>query len=175
MKRLTTIPQAALIKCCNCIEKQSCYGDISCNEIDKALERLRQYENTELEPENIKTAKVLAVQFLEQAIKENEKSVKKGCIDEIDVTAIRSANEELEKMLLKLTVGYTVNQNLRKEHAMEKVRSIFCLNNKCKNYFEDSCMKIFEDNTVRISENSQCEDFEIGRYIGYDCLGISNN
>lgn len=108
MKRLTTIPQAALIKCCNCIEKQSCYGDISCNEIDKALERLRQYENTELEPENIKTAKVLAVQFLEQAIKENEKSVKKGCIDEIDVTAIRSANEELEKMLLKLTVGYTV-------------------------------------------------------------------
>ncbi|MDU7031304.1 hypothetical protein [uncultured Robinsoniella sp.] len=109
MKRLTTIPQAALIKCCDCIEKSNCYSDISCNEIDKALERLRQYENTELEPENLKTAKVLAVQFLEQAIKENDKSVKKGCMDEIDVTAIRSANEELEKMLLKLTVGYTVN------------------------------------------------------------------
>lgn len=111
MKRLTTIPQAALIKCCNCIEKSNCYGDFCCDEIDKALERLRQYENSKLEPENLKTAKVLAVQFLEQAIKENEKSMKKGCIDEFDVTAIRSANEEFEKMLLELTVGYTVNQN----------------------------------------------------------------
>lgn len=58
---------------------------------------------------------------------------------------------------------------------MEKVRSIFCVNKKCKNYFEDSCMKIFEDNTVHISENSQCEDFETGRYIGYDCFNISPN
>ena len=50
---------------------------------------------------------------------------------------------------------------------MESVRGIFCLNSKCKNYYEDNCMKIFEDNTVHISEDGRCEDFEKGKYIGY--------
>lgn len=46
MERLTTIPQASLIKCCSCIEESDCYYS-SCGEIEKAISRLREYENLE--------------------------------------------------------------------------------------------------------------------------------
>lgn len=51
---------------------------------------------------------------------------------------------------------------------MEKVRGIFCLNDKCVYYFEDNCMKIFEDDTVHISVMGRCEDYKKGLYIGYE-------
>lgn len=53
MERLTTISQAALIKCLDCIEESNCYSDISCEEIEKAFEKLRAYEDTGREPEEI--------------------------------------------------------------------------------------------------------------------------
>lgn len=50
---------------------------------------------------------------------------------------------------------------------MYKVRGIFCLNSKCKHYFEDNCMLIWETDTVHISSEGECEDFEAGQHIGY--------
>lgn len=49
----------------------------------------------------------------------------------------------------------------------KKVAGVFCLNTKCKNYFEDNCMKLFENNTVHITADGRCEDFKSGRHIGY--------
>lgn len=57
MKRLTTRSQADLIKCLGCIEKSNCYGDISCNEVDTGIEKLKAYEDIGLEPEEILTIK----------------------------------------------------------------------------------------------------------------------
>ena len=51
---------------------------------------------------------------------------------------------------------------------MNKVRGIFCLNSKCKHYFEDNCMLIWETDTVHMSNEGKCEDFEAGQCIGYD-------
>ena len=48
-----------------------------------------------------------------------------------------------------------------------KVRGIFCLNSRCKNYFEDNCMKILETDTVNIDEEGKCCDFKLGQHIGY--------
>lgn len=50
---------------------------------------------------------------------------------------------------------------------MNKVRGIFCLNSKCKHYFEDNCMLIWETDTVHISSEGKCKDFEAGQHIGY--------
>lgn len=50
---------------------------------------------------------------------------------------------------------------------MNKIKGIFCLNSKCKHYFEDNCMLIQETGTVHISNTRQCEDLESGEYIGY--------
>lgn len=43
---------------------------------------------------------------------------------------------------------------------MGKVRGIFCLNDKCKHYFEDNCMKILETDTVSITETGTYKDYE---------------
>lgn len=53
MNRLTTVPQAALIKCCGCSEESNCYSEISCDEISKGIKKLRSYEDTGLDPEEI--------------------------------------------------------------------------------------------------------------------------
>lgn len=53
MNRLTSIPQASMIKCCGCIEESNCYSDISCNEIFEGIKKLKAYEDTGLEPEEI--------------------------------------------------------------------------------------------------------------------------
>ena len=50
---------------------------------------------------------------------------------------------------------------------MEKVRGIFCLNSKCKNYFEDNCMLILKKDMLRISESGTCKDFQKGKNIDY--------
>ncbi|MEY8352487.1 hypothetical protein AALB39_03925 [Lachnospiraceae bacterium 54-53] len=57
MKRLTTVPQASMIKCCGCIEESNCYSDISCDEIFKGIKKLKAYEDTGLEPEDILATK----------------------------------------------------------------------------------------------------------------------
>ena len=46
MQRLTTRPQASLIKCAFCNEEDKCYGN-ECGEIDKAIQRLKEYEDAE--------------------------------------------------------------------------------------------------------------------------------
>lgn len=50
---------------------------------------------------------------------------------------------------------------------MHKIKGIFCLNSKCKHYFEDNCMLIQETGTVHISNTGQCEDLKPGEHIGY--------
>ena len=50
---------------------------------------------------------------------------------------------------------------------MHKIKGVFCLNSKCKHYFEDSCMLIQETGTVNISKTGKCEEFVAGEYIGY--------
>ena len=65
MNRLTTIPQASLIECCGCPEESNCYGDIACNQVDKAIEKLKQYEDTEVSPEEILEAKNAIKMFYE--------------------------------------------------------------------------------------------------------------
>lgn len=57
MNRLTTVPQASLIKCCGCIEESNCYGEMACNQVDKAIVKLKQYEDTGVSPEEILEAK----------------------------------------------------------------------------------------------------------------------
>ena len=52
MKRMTTIPQAELIKCTNCSSYDVCFGD-ECGVISYAIEVLKQYEDTGLTPEQI--------------------------------------------------------------------------------------------------------------------------
>ena len=56
-------------------------------------------------------------------------------------------------------------ENTNKEE--NKVPCIFCLNIKCKHYFEDNCMKFFEKNTLNISTNGECKDFVSGENEGY--------
>ncbi|SEU09878.1 hypothetical protein SAMN05443270_3136 [Lacrimispora sphenoides] len=68
MERLTTVPQASMIKCCGCIEESNCYSDISCDEIFEGIKKLKAYEDTGLEPEEIG--------FLERDL---EKKVCTGC------------------------------------------------------------------------------------------------
>lgn len=46
MKRLTSKPQASLIECCGCIEESDCYEN-SCGEVEKAIEKLKEYEDLE--------------------------------------------------------------------------------------------------------------------------------
>lgn len=53
MERLTTKLQTALIKGCDCQEEPNCYENFSCDEIDIAIEKLRDYENTGLTPGQI--------------------------------------------------------------------------------------------------------------------------
>lgn len=53
MKRMTTIPQAELIKCTNCSSYDVCFGD-ECGVISYAIEVLKQYEDTGLTPEQIR-------------------------------------------------------------------------------------------------------------------------
>lgn len=50
---------------------------------------------------------------------------------------------------------------------MNKVKGIFCLNSKCKHYFEDNCMLLLETGTVHVSIDGKCEDFKAGQHIGY--------
>ena len=57
MERLTTVSQAAMIKCCGCIEESNCYRDISCDEIFEGIKKLKAYEDTGLEPEDILATK----------------------------------------------------------------------------------------------------------------------
>lgn len=56
MERLTTKNYADLIKCLDCAEYSQCF-DEECGRIDDAIELLRQYENTELTPEQIQRLK----------------------------------------------------------------------------------------------------------------------
>lgn len=65
MKRLTTIPQAAMIKCCGCIEESNCYSDISCDEIFEGIKKLKEYEDTGLSPEDIEVTKQAVKLFFE--------------------------------------------------------------------------------------------------------------
>jgi len=51
---MTTVPQATLIKCCGCAEESNCYSDISCNEIFERINKLKSYEDTGLEPDEVK-------------------------------------------------------------------------------------------------------------------------
>jgi hypothetical protein len=48
-----------------------------------------------------------------------------------------------------------------------KVRGIFCLNSKCKHYFEDSCVKILENDSIDVSEDGRCVSFVPGVCEGY--------
>lgn len=57
MNRLTTVPQASLIKCCGCIEESNCYGEMACNQVTKGIEKLKLYEDTGVSPEEILEAK----------------------------------------------------------------------------------------------------------------------
>lgn len=54
MNRLTTVPQASLIECCGCMEEANCYGEMACNQITKGIEKLKAYEDTGLEPEEVR-------------------------------------------------------------------------------------------------------------------------
>lgn len=53
VERLTTRPQAALIKCCYCKKELDCHSEIECDAVDKAFELLSAYENTGLTPAEI--------------------------------------------------------------------------------------------------------------------------
>lgn len=64
--------------------------------------KLAKYEGTKLEPEDVPTVKNLAIQYLKETIKKNEVSMKIGETEGIDVTPIKEANEDLDKLLLKL-------------------------------------------------------------------------
>ena len=52
MDRLTNVKYNDLIKCQDCIEESNCYED-SCGEIEKAIHRLREYENIGFTPEEL--------------------------------------------------------------------------------------------------------------------------
>ena len=52
MERLTTKPQAGLIKCMDCAEYEECFGN-ECGHINDAIDMLRKYENTGLTVEQI--------------------------------------------------------------------------------------------------------------------------
>lgn len=65
MNRLTTIPQASLIECCGCPEESNCYGEIACDQVDKAIEKLKQYEDTGISPEDIEITKQAIKLFFE--------------------------------------------------------------------------------------------------------------
>ncbi|WP_313578604.1 hypothetical protein [Lacrimispora sp.] len=60
MKRMTTVPQAALVKCSGCVEESNCYSDISCNEVFQGIKKLKAYEDTGLEPEDMHKANPFA-------------------------------------------------------------------------------------------------------------------
>ena len=47
------------------------------------------------------------------------------------------------------------------------IRGIFCLNSKCKHYFENNCMHILEKDTISVNHDGKCETFESGIHIGY--------
>lgn len=53
------------------------------------------------------------------------------------------------------------------DKAKNIIPGIFCLNAKCKHYFEDNCTKFFEKNKLNISAGGKCEDFEMGMNEGY--------
>lgn len=71
--------------------------------------KLAKYEGTKLEPEDVPCVKNLAIQYLKETIKENEVSMQIGRAEGIDVTPIREANEDMDKLLLKLVADVQVN------------------------------------------------------------------
>lgn len=61
IERLTTKEYNNLIECTFCSEQSICYDSILCDEIEKAIERLKEYENTGFTPEQVvEMAKELA-------------------------------------------------------------------------------------------------------------------
>ena len=71
--------------------------------ITDALNRLAKYENSGLEPDAVKTAKSLSVQFVNQIIEENNLSIQKALKKGINPTCIQDANEMLKKTLKRLS------------------------------------------------------------------------
>lgn len=85
-------------------------GQEECFEILKSISvKLAAYEDTGLEPEDVVTAKSLAIQYLRQAIAENEVSIQLGQKEGIDVTCICEGSKGLEKVLLRLAADYQEN------------------------------------------------------------------
>lgn len=78
--------------------------------------KLAKYEGTKLEPEDVPGVKNLAIQYLKETIKKNEVSMQIGRVEGIDVTPIREANEDMDKLLLKLVADVQVNCNLEDKH-----------------------------------------------------------
>lgn len=103
MKRMTTVPQAALVKCCGCVEESNCYSDISCNEVFAGIEKLKAYEDTGLDPEDIGNVKTLAIQYLKKTIRENTGIMGIAKVEGYDTARIIDANRKLEEFLLTLT------------------------------------------------------------------------
>lgn len=66
MERLTTKEYNNLIECTFCSEQSICYDSIPCDEIEKAIERLREYENTGLTPEQMIEHERLFVEMREE-------------------------------------------------------------------------------------------------------------
>lgn len=84
-------------------------GENSWEYKNRLLERLGAYEDAGLNPEDVATAKALAIQYLKQTIAENDAYKQLGREEGIDVTCICEANKVLERALLKLVAGYRVN------------------------------------------------------------------
>lgn len=42
------------------------------------------------------------------------------------------------------------------------VRGVFCLNTRCKHYFEDTCIHILTKDVITVGEYGKCETFEEG-------------
>lgn len=47
------------------------------------------------------------------------------------------------------------------------VTGIFCLNAKCKHYFEDNCTHIWSKDSITVGSDGRCETFEAGVNEGY--------
>lgn len=75
VNRLTTVPQASLIKCCGCIEESNCYGEIACNQITKGIEKLKLYEDTGISPEEIIDLKEAIILFYKDFPKNAAKAI----------------------------------------------------------------------------------------------------
>lgn len=48
-----------------------------------------------------------------------------------------------------------------------RIPGIFCLNSRCKHYFEDNCTEFFQKHHLNISNDGKCKDFEEGENDGY--------